>query len=352
MSAKKRVAWAAIGIVAAAGIAFCIIAANGFGFSPSSSEAETKPPATDEVTRGNLVSKVDKNGELSYADSTRLAAHGGTVTWLPAEGSVIERNGVLWRVDEKPTVLFYGAVPSYRTLSPGDEGADVAQLEQNLAALGYDGFDVDDVYTEATAKAVRAWQKSLGVERTGDVDPGQIVYQASAIQVTAVSSSVGAAAGDILTAASPSRTVSLDLKPTETRYTTLGAPVRLTLPNGTATTGKVSSVKSIVKEAAAGGPDTASSTILRVTVTPDDASALPRTGAATVTASFVADSRENVLSVPVSSLLALSEGGYGVELFQGGKSRITRVETGLFADGRVEVTGDGIAEHSKVVVPG
>ena len=51
--------------------------------------------------------------------------------------------------------------------------------------------------------------------------------------------------------------------------------------------------------------------------------------------------RENVLTVPVAALLALAEGGYGVEVVDGDASRLVAVETGLFADGRVEVTGDG-----------
>ena len=54
--------------------------------------------------------------------------------------------------------------------------------------------------------------------------------------------------------------------------------------------------------------------------------------------------RADVLTVPVAALVALAEGGYGVQVVDGGTSRFVAVETGLFADGRVEVSGDGLAD--------
>jgi hypothetical protein len=53
-----------------------------------------------------------------------------------------------------------------------------------------------------------------------------------------------------------------------------------------------------------------------------------------------------VLAVPVGALVALSEGGYAVQLTG---NRLVAVETGMFAKGMVEVTGDGIAEGDEVV---
>ena len=50
-------------------------------------------------------------------------------------------------------MLLFGSLPVYRTLKAGESGADVRQLEENLAALGRSGFTVDDQYTDATATA-------------------------------------------------------------------------------------------------------------------------------------------------------------------------------------------------------
>jgi hypothetical protein len=59
-----------------------------------------------------------------------------------------------------------------------------------------------------------------------------------------------------------------------------------------------------------------------------------------------------VLSVPVEALLALSGDRFGVEVLQAdGTTKRMPVTTGLFAAGRVEVSGDGISAGQKVVVP-
>ncbi len=60
---------------------------------------------------------------------------------------------------------------------------------------------------------------------------------------------------------------------------------------------------------------------------------------------------EEVLVVPVNALLALAEGGYAVEVDEGGTRHLVAVEVGLFAEGMVEVTGAQLAEGTAVVVP-
>ena len=61
------------------------------------------------------------------------------------------------------------------------------------------------------------------------------------------------------------------------------------------------------------------------------------------------ETRRDVLAVPVNALVARRGGGYGVEL--AGSRRIVPVEAGMFADGYVEVSGGGIREGTRVVVP-
>jgi multidrug efflux pump subunit AcrA (membrane-fusion protein) len=64
------------------------------------------------------------------------------------------------------------------------------------------------------------------------------------------------------------------------------------------------------------------------------------------------ESREDVLTAPVGALIALPGGEYGLSVVSGdGAVEDVPVETGWFADGLVEVTGDGIDAGTEVVVP-
>jgi hypothetical protein len=96
-------------------------------------------------------------------------------------------------------------------------------------------------------------------------------------------------------------------------------------------------------------PGTGGATI-QVTVAIADQKALGGLAEAPVDVRYVAHERKDVLTVPVDALLALREGGYGLEVVDGAGSRVVRVEAGLFAGGRVEVSGDGVTEGLPVGV--
>ena len=84
--------------------------------------------------------------------------------------------------------------------------------KQNLVALGYKGFTVDDVVHRATADAVRAWQADLGLSETGTVDASQVVVAPGPIRVAAVKASVGVRPPDPCSPIpAPTRVVDIDL---------------------------------------------------------------------------------------------------------------------------------------------
>ena len=66
---------------------------------------------------------------------------------------------------------------------------------------------------------------------------------------------------------------------------------------------------------------------------------------------IVAASAGNVLAVPVNALVALSGGGYGVEVVSGSQRTLLGVTTGLFADTLVQVSGPGLRAGMRVEVP-
>jgi multidrug efflux pump subunit AcrA (membrane-fusion protein) len=120
------------------------------------------------------------------------------------------------------------------------------------------------------------------------------------------------------------------------------------------TIAKVGTVATAPEQAAptpAGSGTATSAARIPVTVTLADQLALGSLDAAPVDVDFVSQTREGVLAVPVAALLAMPEGGYGVEIVNGRSTRIVAVQTGLFAAGRVEISGGGIAAGMKVGMP-
>ncbi|MEV0713390.1 peptidoglycan-binding domain-containing protein, partial [Asanoa sp. NPDC050611] len=294
-----------------------------------------------------LVATDEVDGRLGYGDPVALRGAGGMVTWLAAEGATVTRGKPIYRVDGDPVVLLYGPLPVYRPLASGVEGADVRQFEQNLAALGYDGFTVDDDYTSATASAVRSWQEDLGAPVTGTVTATLVAYAPGPIRVAAHNAEVGAPAGGaVLSYTGTRRLVTIDLPVADRDLAVAGAAATIQLPDGKTARGKVATVGAV---ATAAQPD--AEPTVEVTVTVADEKALGDLREAPVDVELTAESRADVLTVPVAALVALAEGGYGLQVLDGATSHFVAVETGLFASGRVEVSGAGVAEGMAVGMP-
>jgi peptidoglycan hydrolase-like protein with peptidoglycan-binding domain len=349
----RRVAVAGAAVVAAGAVA---VAAVGFGGgAESTAEADVLPPATAQVTRETLVDAETVDGELGYGTDTALSSRsGGTVTWLAGTGATVKRGGTLYRLDNERVVLLYGSLPAYRELRPGLDGPDVLQFERNLAALGHDGFTADNEYTSATADAVRDWQGDLGLPETGRVEPARIVYAAGPVRIDAHDADVGDVVqpgAGVLSTTGTARLVTVSLDVDDQRLARRGAAVQLATPAGDQVDGKITKVATVIESGTGQTGESEPETKIEVTIAVDDPAAFAGFDQASVDVDFTASERKDVLTVPVAALLALAEGGYGVEIVEGSASRIVAVETGLFADGRVEVTGDGLAEGVTVGMP-
>lgn len=384
MSVGKR----GIGILAA-GVVVLAVAATAYGFggrSDGSAQPDAGELTTVEVARMTLVDYEDAVGEIGFGEVLPLryvvpppagaqpppAGEGdepgeggdgalaepadppgdqglGLVTWLPAVGSTVDRGEAVLRVDDEPVVLLFGALPLYRPLGAGMSGADVKQFEENLIALGYTGFTVDDTFTPATATIVRRWQRDLGLQQTGSVAPGEVLYAAGPIRVAEHRIRVGdVAGGDILGYTGSTRTVTAAVSTRRMRTEIVeGASVTVLLPDGVELPATV--VRVAPPPGDAGAPDDASTVLVEAAV--DDPAALDgRQGQATVR--FVAHERRDVLAVPVTALVALAEGGYGVQVVDdAGDARYVAVRTGLFARGYVEIVSGDLRAGDRVVVP-
>jgi peptidoglycan hydrolase-like protein with peptidoglycan-binding domain len=334
-----------VGAAAAAVVAVRLPDAAG-GEKPASA----MPAATATVKKETLVDRQSEDGTLGYGDTTAVAARAsGTVTGLPAEEATITRGKPLYRIDDDPVVLLYGTLPAYRKLAVGVEGSDVKQFERNLWALGYRGFTVDSTYSSATADAVRDWQDDLGLSETGTVDPAAIVYAPAALRVDSRSVALGSLVqpgAEVLATTGTPRVATVELDMSDQRLAKKGAAVEVTLPDGNQTKAKITGVETVAVPAE--GQQPAST---KIVVTIGFAKAPKGLNQASVTVEFSSSQRKDVLTVPVEALLALAEGGYGVQVVEGSTTRVVAVETGLFADGRVEISGGGITAGTTVGAP-
>ncbi|WP_250004750.1 peptidoglycan-binding protein [Actinoplanes sp. M2I2] len=310
--------------------------------------AAAPPPATTKVVRQTLSGAVTVDGELGYGETVPIISKAtGTVTWLPKIGATVGRGDALLRADNLPVVLLYGTLPLYREIRPGVRGPDVVLLERNLRDLGYGGFTVDDEYTALTASAVRRWQEDLGRPETGVADPSWLVVANGTIRVAGHGARLGAAAtGEVLTYTGAESVVIVNVEAGDGGWARAGVKVTVTLPNGKKTPGTVTAIGTKAEPEGEGQEPT-----IPVTVTLGARPPLGKLREGPVKTTYVGERRENVLTVPVAALVALAEGGYGLETAGDGAGRFLPVEVGLFADGLVEVRGAGLAEGLIVGMP-
>jgi hypothetical protein len=132
----------------------------------------------------------------------------------------------------------------------------------------------------------------------------------------------------------------------------------VTLPDGVTTTpGVVTSVSSVATSAPSGqsasqgpgGPAAGATVQMTITLThPGAAGGLDQ---APVNVNIVTAQARGVLAVPINALVALAGGGYAVEVVRGQARNLVAVQTGLFANTLVQVSGAGLAAGLNVEVP-
>jgi multidrug efflux pump subunit AcrA (membrane-fusion protein) len=331
-------------------------------FSPVASsgtgQQAAPPPATKTVVRESLSATTPMSATLGYAGTYLVTGQGGgTLTGLPSPGQVISQGHVLYKTDnESPVVLLYGSVPDWRTLAEGVTGQDVSQLNHDLVHLGLaSSSDIAalgwDYYSWATAQAVQNLEDHLGVSSPpGTLPLGWVVFEPEALRVAQVTGHLGGQANaPVLTATSDRHVVTISLDVSAQSQVKAGDSVSVTLPNGVTTPGVVSEVGTVA--ATTQGQD-GSSTTIPVQVKLTDPQAAGTLDQAPVTVYVTTESARNVLTVPVTALLAQASGGYDVEVVGPGNTRnYVPVTPGLFDDnsGLVQVSG-ALTPGERVVV--
>lgn len=299
---------------------------------------------------------------LTAAEAS-AASYGSSSSYtvLPSPGRIVQRGQRLFAINGQPTLLLYGSTPAWRAFRAGmSPGADVAELNANLQALGYGVFS-GDTFTSATSSAISAMQSARGITATGRLDLGAVVFEPGALRVKTVMPTPGQAVqpGPLLTASSTRHGVSIPLDAAQQSEVKVGDRVAVTLPDNSTTPGVVSAVGKVATNPSGGGGQGSgaggsSSPTISVEVRLLDPRAAGHLDQAPVEVSITEQSVRHALAVPVDALVALAGGGYAVEEVEpDGTHQLVAVTPGLFDDaqGLVQVSGRGIAVGQRVVVP-
>jgi hypothetical protein len=271
-------------------------------------------------------------------------------------------------------VLLFGEVPAWRNFTHDmSPGTDVKQLKQNLVALGYANYDqmeINKTFDKQAATALKRMQTQLGLEASGQVRFGDIVFLPgiSLVEYADNFPRIGAtvAAGNVSISLVPSvqiatrfgadGRISLDRKSlhqvksaidvSDQDLIQVGSTVEIELPDETVVGGTVREIAAVAVV-----PQGNQDPYLEVIVAPENTSDLARWTGAAVTVSFVSELAEDVLTAPVASLIALLGGGYAVEVMEQDSRRLLPVELGMYSDGLVEIAGTGLEAGMIVFVP-
>jgi len=287
----------------------------------------------------------------------------------------------LFEVDGTGVPLLYGPQPMWRAITSGiTPGPDVYELDQNLIALGYTDYGhltPDSYFTAATAAAIDAWQLARGVPQSGSIELGEVAFLPEPIRVDTLSAIVGAPVqpgAAIMTATSATRSIDVQLPVTQEYLVKVGDHVTITLPDGVTTTpGTIAAIAPVATASASGsgsgaqgggqgsqgggggsqggGSSGGGSATVDVSVSLTNPAAAGQYDQAPVEVNIVDATASNVLAVPISALVALAAGGYGVDIVSDGRQTLVGVRTGLFADTLVQVSGAGLRPGVLVEVP-
>jgi peptidoglycan hydrolase-like protein with peptidoglycan-binding domain len=136
--------------------------------------APAASPITVPVERKVIATSIVVRGDVQYSEEYVVTpdpdvGEGGNTSpvvtgRLPRSGSTLKEGTVALEISGRPILALQGRLPMYRALRPGNEGADVKQLQAALRRLGHLHGAATGTYDAATVAAVRRFYEAAGYD--------------------------------------------------------------------------------------------------------------------------------------------------------------------------------------------
>ena len=270
------------------------------------------------------------------------------------------------------SILMFGDIPAWRDMTEGiAPGEDIKQLKLNLIDLGYGTIETlgNDLYfNPATTAAISKLQSDMNLILSGEIILGEVIFTPGTSLVKSSSSlqTVGRKlnAGSELFSLTPIEKVVTQTGPDgsvtilreslqiveiqvdvgDRNLVNEGTEVEIELPDESLVTGIVREVGNLAVVPQEGDP------FLEVLIGVKSSTEYFEWTGATVTINVTSELAKGVLASPVNGLLAILSGGYAVEIVTATGTTLIPIETGIYADGWVEITGPGLRSGTEIIV--
>jgi hypothetical protein len=197
----------------------------------------------------------------------------------------------------------------------------------------------------AQLKAATAALKAAKTPSSGSPPSGS---PTSSNPSASTSPGAGGSASAVLQTTSTRQIVTVKLDASKQSEATVGEKVSIQMPGGNTVNGKITAISRIAQTPSNSTNNTSNTeATIPVTITLTGRHTHASLDQATVSVNFAQARAKNVLSVPVTALLATSGGGYAVQEAAAPHTLIP-VTTGLFAAGDVQISGPGIYQGLQV----
>ena len=271
------------------------------------------------------------------------------------------------------SLLMFGGVPAWRDMKEGiTDDKDISQLKLNLIALGYgtsESLGTDSSFDFNTTAAVMKMQSDLGIIPSGEIGFGEVIFVpgTSVVRTYSTSHTIGqkinngtelfsltpiekawtriGSDGAIQIERESLQKVEIQVDVEDLNLVSTGAKVEIELPDESMITGIVSEVGNFAVVPQDGNP------FLEVSIAVEASTEYFKWTGANVKINVTKELAKGVLAAPVNGLLALLSGGYALEVVAPTGIVLVPVESGIYADGWVEVNGAGIQPGTEIIVP-